>query len=174
MQKIKETTYPGLKSVRVYGIILVLILGVLHLSAYFSIRWVETNEIRNELVQWSQTLPATNAAQPTADVHLPQDIFALHVKTLDRTGFYETKTDEDILLLLASKAKNNRISWSFMFIYVSDDKLFMSFILPEYRAREYFQLIVDTEMDLKKLDWVTLESYSDFGQENIDILMKST
>jgi hypothetical protein len=87
---------------------------------------------------------------------------------------YETKTDEDILLLLASKAKNNRISWSFMFIYVSDDKLFMSFILPEYRAREYFQLIVDTEMDLKKLDWVTLESYSDFGQENIDILMKST
>lgn len=107
MQKIKETTYPGLKSIRVYGMILVLLLGVLHLSAYFSIRWVETNEIRNELVQWSQTLPTTNAAQPTADVHLPQDIFALHVKTLDRTGFYETRTDEGYLVY--ANPENNYI-----------------------------------------------------------------
>ena len=31
----------------------------------------------------------------------------------------------------------------------------------DFRAREYFNLIVDTEMDLKHLDWVTLEYYGD-------------
>lgn len=81
---------------------------------------------------------------------------------------YETKTDEDILLLLASKAKKHRLTWSFLFIYASDDKLFMNFILPEYRAKEYFQLIVDTEMDMKKLDWVTLELYRNLNSKNID------
>ncbi len=81
---------------------------------------------------------------------------------------YETRTDDDILLLLASKAKKHRLTWTFLFIYASDDKLFMNFILPEYRAKEYFQLIVDTEMDMKKLDLVTLELYRDLNQKNID------
>ena len=98
MPKLKETTYPGLKGIRKYGLILICALGVLHLVAFYSIRWVEMNEIRNELVQWSQTLSPTTATQPVADVHLPQDIFALHVKTLDRTGFYETRTDEGYLV----------------------------------------------------------------------------
>ncbi len=44
----------------------------------------------------------------------------------------------------------------------------MNFILPEYRAKEYFQLIVDTEMDMKKLDWVTLELYRNLNSKNID------
>ncbi|WMT50736.1 MAG: hypothetical protein RE471_07075 [Ferroplasma sp.] len=74
---------------------------------------------------------------------------------------YLTRTDEDILLFLANKAMKKNISWNFLFMYADDDKLYMNFILPDFRAKEYFNLIVDTEMDLKHLDWVTLEYYGD-------------
>ena len=74
---------------------------------------------------------------------------------------YFTRTDEDILLFLANKAMKKNISWNFLFMYADENKLYMNFILPDFRAREYFNLIVDTEMDLKHMDWVTLEYYGD-------------
>lgn len=84
------------------------------------------------------------------------------IKTISSTDFvYETKTDDGILLLLASKAYEQKITWNFLFYYVSNNKLFINFILPEFRAKEYLQLISDTEMDLKKLDLATIESYCD-------------
>jgi hypothetical protein len=76
---------------------------------------------------------------------------------------YETETDDEILLKLASKAHNKNVTWNFLFMYASDDKLFLNFILPEFRSKEYFNLIVDTEMDFKKLDWVTIESYREIS-----------
>jgi hypothetical protein len=81
---------------------------------------------------------------------------------------YETRTDDEILLILAAKAMKERITWIFFFIYTKDDKIYLNFILPDFRARDYFKLIVDTEMDLKKLDWVTLESYSEFNPGDIN------
>ena len=39
--------------------------------------------------------------------------------------------------------------------------LLLNFIVPEFMAKEYFRLIVDTEIDLKNFEWVTLESYGD-------------
>jgi hypothetical protein len=46
-------------------------------------------------------------------------------------------------------------------MYESEDKLLLNFIVPEFMAKEYFRLIVDTEIDLKNFEWVTLESYGD-------------
>jgi hypothetical protein len=74
---------------------------------------------------------------------------------------YYTKTDEDILNILSEKAMNKNIAWNFLFMYADENKLYLKFILPEFRAREYLNLIVDTEMELKKMDWVTLEYYGD-------------
>ena len=81
---------------------------------------------------------------------------------------YETSTDESILLLFASNTRKNNITSNFTFMYESDDKLFLNFIVPEFMAKEYFQLIVDTEIDLKNFEWVTLEFYGDL--DNFELL----
>jgi hypothetical protein len=86
---------------------------------------------------------------------------------------YVTRTDEDILNILAAKAMKKNITWNFLFMYADESKLYINFILPDFRAREYFNLIVDTEMDLKHLDWVTLEYYGDaVNKDSSNILIK--
>ena len=74
---------------------------------------------------------------------------------------YETSTDESILLLFASNARKNNITSNFTFMYENEGKLFLTFIVPEFMAKGYFRLIVDTEIDLKNFEWVTLESHGD-------------
>lgn len=83
------------------------------------------------------------------------------LKISEDEHIYTTKTDEDILNLLANKAMKKNITWNFLFMYADENKFYMNFVLPDFRAREYFNLIVDTEMDLKHLDWVTLEYFGD-------------
>ena len=93
----KQTTYRGLETVQKYGTILVVALAVLHVFAFLAVEWIERNEIRQELARWSQTLPQPDGAQPEKELHLPEDILALHVDKLERTGFYETHTDKRYL-----------------------------------------------------------------------------
>lgn len=64
-------------------------------------------------------------------------------------------------MLFASNIIKNNITSNFTFMYESEDKLLLNFIVPEFMAKEYFRLIVDTEIDLKNFEWVTLESYGD-------------
>ena len=97
MEHSKETIYEGILRVRQYGVFLALAFAVLHILAFLSIQWIERNEIRQELVQWSQTLPKVDPAEPAKELHLPEDILALHVDKLERTGFYEMKTDKEYL-----------------------------------------------------------------------------
>lgn len=94
------------------------------------------------------------------------DEFDTMVKLSKDDYIYYTKTDEDILNILAGKAMSKNITWNFLFMYADESKLYLKFILPEFRAREYFNLIVDTEMELKKLDWVTLEYYGESVDAN--------
>ena len=79
----------------------------------------------------------------------------------DIDHIYETSIDESILVLFASNIIKNNITSNFTFMYESEDKLLLNFIVPEFMAKEYFRLIVDTEIDLKNFEWVTLESYGD-------------
>lgn len=97
MNHAKQTTYPGIKNVQRYGIMLVVALAVLHGIAFLAVQWIEQNEIRQELVQWSQTLPKPDTTQPGKELHLPEDILALHVDKLEQTGFYEKRTDKQFL-----------------------------------------------------------------------------
>lgn len=96
----KETIYEGILRVRQYGVFLAAAFVTLHVLALFSVQWVEKNEIRQELVRWSQTLPkpVTDPTQKEASLHLPEDILAFHVDKLERTGFYETYTDKKYLV----------------------------------------------------------------------------
>lgn len=97
MEHTKKTTYHGLKSIQKYGIFLVCSLAILHSLAFFSMRWIEMNELRNELAEWSQTIPAFDPAVPRKALRLPEDIIALHVDKLERTGFYTTRTQKGYL-----------------------------------------------------------------------------
>lgn len=97
MEHKKETTYHGLKSVRLYGMMLVGTLIALHVIAFFVVSLIEKNEIHRELVQWSQTISKANPAQPISEFHLPEEIIALRVNKLERAGFYETHTDRGYL-----------------------------------------------------------------------------
>lgn len=97
MEQLKQTTYRGLEAVQRYGTVLIVAIAMLHVVAFFAIQWIERNEIRQELAQWSQTLPQPDATQPEKELHLPEDILALHVDRLERTGFYETHTDKRYL-----------------------------------------------------------------------------
>ena len=86
----------------------------------------------------------------------------------ERDHIYETKTDDSILLLLASKARYDNITFNFMFMHVYGDRLAINFILPEYRAKDYFKVIVDTEIDIKNFEWLTLESYGPLSDMNME------
>jgi len=97
MDHTKETTDESLVSVQKYGIMLIVALVVLYGFALFAVQWIEQNEIRNELARWSQTLPKQDQTQPEKALHLPEDIIALHVGKLERTGFYQTRTDKNYL-----------------------------------------------------------------------------
>lgn len=107
MEAQKQTTFHGLKSVRCYGFILILALVALHVAAYVAVIIIEKNEIRHELAAWSQTLPRPDTTQPTIDLHLPQDILALHISRPERTGFYEIYTDKKYLVY--ANPENNYI-----------------------------------------------------------------
>lgn len=98
MEQLRQTTYRGFERVRQYGIVLVCALAVLYGVAFLAVQWIERNEIRHELAQWSQTLPKPDLTQPERELHLPEDILALHTDKLERTGFYETRTDKKYLV----------------------------------------------------------------------------
>jgi hypothetical protein len=74
---------------------------------------------------------------------------------------YQTETDEDVFLKLTARAMDRHMTWNFLFMYADNEKLYMNFIVPDIRLREYFDLIIDTEMELKNLEWVVLEHYGD-------------
>jgi len=60
----------------------VVVLGALH--------WVETNQLRNELVSHMETIPTPSSVTTNQTILLPEDILSFHIKSTDRTGFYET------------------------------------------------------------------------------------
>lgn len=96
MESSELALYRGLGAVRNYGIMVLIALGVLNGVALGALNWLETNDLRTELVTLSQTLPATSTATSTSSkteraVTLPEEILSFHVTNMERTGFYETR-----------------------------------------------------------------------------------
>jgi hypothetical protein len=81
---------------------------------------------------------------------------------------YQTETDEDVFLKLTARAMDRHMTWNFLFMYADNEKLYLNFIVPDIRLREYFDLIIDTEMELKNLEWVVLEHYGDIDYNESD------
>jgi len=140
----------------------------LPLSDFSQYRVIKMLQEANTIVQFVDNNPVDGSFRVI--IYSEKDLSNVEGITVisETDHIYETKTDDPTLLLLASKAQNNSITFNFLFMYVSGDRLFLNFIMPEYRAKDYFKVIIDTEIELKNFEWVTLESYGYLSDMNIE------
>lgn len=96
-----------LRGVRRYGFVLIGTLLVLHIVVWGALSFLEVNDLRSELTKWSLTLHKPNSSGQEEKLYLPEGIIAFHVNSLDRTGFYTTKTDRNYLAF--ANPENNYI-----------------------------------------------------------------
>lgn len=82
--------YREVGEVRKYGVAVLFALLALNAVTVWALHWVESNDARNELIKYSETLPTPDVNQSKQTISLPEDIIALRTKTIDRIGFYET------------------------------------------------------------------------------------
>lgn len=107
METSEVTTNRGLGEVRNYGIAVLLALLALNGVTLGAFHWIETNDLRSELVKYAETLPVPNVNQPEQTINLPEDIIALRTtKEHDRYGFYETSIGGQDWLVYADQNKH--------------------------------------------------------------------
>lgn len=98
MESSELALYRGLGIVRNYGVVVLIILFALNAGVLGMLNWIETSELQNELVRYSNNLPNPDVTKGEQVLNLPEDIIALRLPTKDRVGFYETKlTDKEYL-----------------------------------------------------------------------------
>lgn len=106
MESSEVAMYRGLGEVRNYGIAVLLALLVLNGVTLWALNWVETNDLRNELTKYAETLPEPNTVQPGQTINLPEDILSFPTKTGDRVGFYEVSLKDQDYLAYADANKH--------------------------------------------------------------------
>lgn len=106
MESSELALYRGLGAVRNYGILVLVALFVLNALTLGAFNWFETNDLRNELATYSEKLPDPGISKAEQTITLPEDILSFHVKTMDHTGFYETRIMDNEYLAYANPNKN--------------------------------------------------------------------
>lgn len=96
-------TTRGFRSVRTYGEVLLLVLLILHVVAFFSYRWIEYGEIRSELMNFSTQQHQEDFDPQSADINqYPDHIVVLHGGAQESPGFSEhTIRDEQYLFYVS-------------------------------------------------------------------------
>lgn len=90
MESSELALYRALGAVRNYGIMVLVALFALNAAALGTLNWIETNQLRNELVSLSENLPSSGSTDPEQTLNLPEDVLSFRVPSMERTGFYET------------------------------------------------------------------------------------
>ncbi len=90
MESSEIAVYRGLGEVRNYGIAVLFALLALNGVTLWALHWIETNDLHNELLKYSESLPLPDATKPDQTVTLPEDILLFRTKTNAHVGFYET------------------------------------------------------------------------------------
>ncbi len=80
----------GVKDVRKYGMVVLVVLFLLNVVALGALHWVLSNQLRNELVNYMETIPTPDSVIQGQTISLPEDILSFQLKSSDRVGFYET------------------------------------------------------------------------------------
>lgn len=106
MESSEVAMYRGLGEVRNYGIAVLIALFVLNGVTLWGLHWVEINELRNELVEYAETLPIPDVNKAEQTVNLPEDVLVFPTKTGDRVGFYEISLEKQDYLAYADPNKH--------------------------------------------------------------------
>lgn len=106
MESSELALYRGLGVVRNYGIFVLVVLFALNAGALAMINWIETSDVKNELITLSSSLPSTNVTSDSEEPNLPSNIIALRSTEEARTGFYETRLEQVEYLAYANPEKN--------------------------------------------------------------------
>src|SRR3989344_7887921 len=87
----KETAIShGLKDVRRYGIIVLVALFLLNVIVLGALHWIESNQLRNELVGYMEMITHPDQASSEQTIRLPEDILSFQLHDSGRIGFYKT------------------------------------------------------------------------------------
>lgn len=107
MESSEIAVYRGLGEVRNYGIAVLFALLALNGVTLWTLRWVEINDLHNELLKYSESLPVSDVNSPAQTVTLPEDILLFRTKTNAHVGFYETSIGNQEYLAYADKEKQS-------------------------------------------------------------------
>lgn len=80
----------GVKDVRKYGIVVLIVLFFLNVVVLGALHLVESNQLRNELANYMEAIPAPDSMVQGQTIRLPEDVLSFQLKSSDRAGFYET------------------------------------------------------------------------------------
>lgn len=105
MESSELALYRGLGAVRNYGIVVLIALFALNAVVLGALNWIETNDIKSELVILSESLPAPSTEKTEQMINLPENVIALRATTKEHTGFYETRILGKDYLAYASPKK---------------------------------------------------------------------
>ena len=106
MEKNEILVDRGMGQVRNYGIAVLLALLALNGVALGALHLIESNDTRNELIKYAETIPAPDVTKAEQTIHLPEDIIALRSENIDRAGFYETSIGEQDYLVYGDVNKH--------------------------------------------------------------------
>ena len=70
--------------------VVLVVLFLLNVVALGALHWVLSNQLRNELVNYMETIPTPDSVIQGQTISLPEDILSFQLKSSDRVGFYET------------------------------------------------------------------------------------
>lgn len=80
----------GIKDVRKYGMVVLVALFLLNVVVLGALHWIESNQLRNELVGYMEMITHPDQVPSEQTIRLPEDILSFQLHASDRIGFYET------------------------------------------------------------------------------------
>lgn len=107
MESNEIAVYRGLGEVRNYGVAVLIALFILNGVTIWALNWIEVNDLHNELLKYSESLPAPTAVKPNQTVNLPEDILLFRPESNAKVGFYETSIGGEKYLAYADQEKHS-------------------------------------------------------------------
>ncbi|MEM0140393.1 MAG: hypothetical protein QXZ44_07295, partial [Ferroplasma sp.] len=95
------------------------------------------------------------------------------LKLLDGTEHvYKTETENDILFRISTIAREQILTWKLSYLFVRGNRLYIDFILPDFRYKEYLDIMIKTEFEFGAVDMVHFENIADFNIDELDSYIK--
>ncbi len=92
----------------------------------------------------------------------------------DNEHIYETETSNEILDKLSEFARGLSLTWRTAYTFVRGNRLYIAFIVPAFRAREYLDAIIKTQFEMKGIDLVIFEHIGDMDFKDLNTYLQDS